>query len=120
MAEGGLGPSNRFLTSCLVKVVPCGIVSLFRIAMVSFSNFGSSTNEGAGKVREAVAYLHKNHPDLIVDGEIQADFALNQEMLEKKFPFSKFILFKKSMIPDISEIPIFSIKTFLMMSNIVF
>ena len=59
------------------------------IAMVSFSNFGSSTNEGAGKVREAVAYLHKNHPDLIVDGEIQADFALNQEMLEKKFPFSK-------------------------------
>ena len=59
------------------------------IAMVSFSNFGSSTNEGAGKVREAVAYLHKNHPDLIVDGEIQADFALNQDMLEKKFPFSK-------------------------------
>ena len=59
------------------------------IAMVSFSNFGSSTNEGAGKVREAVAYLHKNHPDLVVDGEIQADFALNQEMLEKKFPFSK-------------------------------
>jgi malate dehydrogenase (oxaloacetate-decarboxylating)(NADP+) len=59
------------------------------IAMVSFSNFGSSTNEGAVKVREAVAYLHKNHPDLIVDGEIQADFALNQEMLEKKFPFSK-------------------------------
>jgi malate dehydrogenase (oxaloacetate-decarboxylating)(NADP+) len=59
------------------------------IAMVSFSNFGSSANEGAAKVREAVAYLHKNHPDLIVDGEIQADFALNQEMLEKKFPFSK-------------------------------
>ncbi|MEY2671287.1 MAG: hypothetical protein RLZZ577_1603 [Bacteroidota bacterium] len=59
------------------------------IAMVSFSNFGSSSNEGAGKVREAVAYLHKNHPDLIVDGEIQADFALNQDMLEKKFPFSK-------------------------------
>jgi malate dehydrogenase (oxaloacetate-decarboxylating)(NADP+) len=59
------------------------------IAMVSFSNFGSSTNEGAAKVREAVAYLHKNHPDLVVDGEIQADFALNQEMLEKKFPFSK-------------------------------
>ena len=59
------------------------------IAMVSFSNFGSSTSESAAKVRQAVAYLHKNHPDLIVDGEIQADFALNQEMLEKKFPFSK-------------------------------
>ena len=59
------------------------------IAMISFSNFGSSTNEGASKVREAVAYLHKNHPDMIVDGEIQADFALNQEMLKAKFPFSK-------------------------------
>jgi malate dehydrogenase (oxaloacetate-decarboxylating)(NADP+) len=59
------------------------------IAMVSFSNFGSSSHAGAVKVREAVAYLHKNHPDLIVDGEIQADFALNQDMLERKFPFSK-------------------------------
>ncbi|MDI9255810.1 NADP-dependent malic enzyme [Flavobacterium sedimenticola] len=59
------------------------------IAMVSFSNFGSSSYESATKVREAVAYLHKYYPDLIVDGEIQTDFALNQEMLEKKFPFSK-------------------------------
>lgn len=59
------------------------------IAMVSFSNFGSSTSESASKVREAVAYLHKNHPELIVDGEIQADFALNPEMLQEKFPFSK-------------------------------
>jgi malate dehydrogenase (oxaloacetate-decarboxylating)(NADP+) len=59
------------------------------IAMVSFSNFGSSTNENAAKVREAVSYLHKNHPDLIIDGEIQADFALNPEMLKAKFPFSK-------------------------------
>ncbi len=59
------------------------------IAMVSFSNFGSSTNESASKVREAVAYLHKYYPDMIVDGEIQADFALNSEMLKHKFPFSK-------------------------------
>ena len=59
------------------------------IAMISFSNFGSSTNEGATKVGEAVAYLHKNHPDMIVDGEIQADFALNPVMLKEKFPFSK-------------------------------
>ena len=59
------------------------------IAMVSYSNFGSSNNEGAGKVREAVAYLHKYYPDLIVDGEIQTDFALNSEMLKNKFPFSK-------------------------------
>ncbi|MDN3674835.1 NADP-dependent malic enzyme [Flavobacterium branchiarum] len=59
------------------------------IAMVSYSNFGSSTNPGAAKVREAVAYLHKNHPELVIDGEIQADFALNPELLQEKFPFSK-------------------------------
>lgn len=59
------------------------------IAMVSYSNFGSSTHENASKIRDAVAYLHENHPDLIVDGDIQADFALNPEMLTEKFPFSK-------------------------------
>ena len=59
------------------------------IAMVSYSNFGSSTHADASKVRDAVAYLHENHPDLIVDGEIQADFALNPELLSAKFPFSK-------------------------------
>jgi malate dehydrogenase (oxaloacetate-decarboxylating)(NADP+) len=59
------------------------------LAMVSFSNFGSSSAPSTVKVREAVAFLHKNHPDLIVDGEIQADFALNPEMLKDKFPFSK-------------------------------
>ena len=59
------------------------------IAMVSFSNFGSSAHESASKVRESVAYLHKYYPDLIVDGEIQADFALNADMLKGKFPFSK-------------------------------
>ncbi len=59
------------------------------IAMISFSNFGSSTNESASKVREAVNYLHEHHPDMVIDGEIQADFALNPEMLKAKFPFSK-------------------------------
>ena len=59
------------------------------IGMVSFSNFGSSSDTSASKVREAVAYLHNYYPDLIVDGEIQADFALNPEMLKAKFPFSK-------------------------------
>ena len=59
------------------------------IAMVSFSNFGSSSSPRSAKVREAVAYLHEHHPDLIIDGEVQADFALNPEMLKEKFPFSK-------------------------------
>ncbi|MFN3908816.1 MAG: NADP-dependent malic enzyme [Flavobacterium sp.] len=59
------------------------------IAMVSYSNFGSSTIQNAKKVSEAVEILHKIQPDLIVDGEIQADFALNPELLKDKFPFSK-------------------------------
>lgn len=59
------------------------------LAMVSFSNFGSSADPSAFKVRQAVDFLHKNYPDIVVDGEIQADFALNPEMLNKKFPFSK-------------------------------
>ena len=61
------------------------------IAMVSFSNFGSSANHNSSKIREAVAYLHKYYPDLIVDGEIQTDFALNSELLKSKFPFSKLV-----------------------------
>lgn len=59
------------------------------IAMLSYSNFGSSRNERALKVKEAVAYLHRFYPDMIVDGEMQTDFALNKELLQKKFPFSK-------------------------------
>ncbi|WP_417350823.1 NADP-dependent malic enzyme [Flavobacterium alkalisoli] len=59
------------------------------LAMVSFSNFGSSPDPEAVKVRQAVDILHRDYPDLIVDGEIQADFALNPEMLKDKFPFSK-------------------------------
>ena len=59
------------------------------IAMVSYSNFGSSPNQSATTVREAVAYLHKYYPNMIVDGEIQADFALNPEMIKTRFPFSK-------------------------------
>lgn len=59
------------------------------IAMVSYANFGSSKDPRAKKVKDAVAYLHRFYPDLVVDGELQSDFALNKEMLQKKFPFSK-------------------------------
>lgn len=59
------------------------------VAMVSFSNFGSANQPSSNKVSEAVTYLHKNHPKLIVDGEIQTDFALNSDMITSKFPFSK-------------------------------
>lgn len=59
------------------------------IAMVSYSNFGSSTHPMVLKVNEAVKYLHRNFPDLNVDGPVQSDFALNKEMLQDKFSFSK-------------------------------
>ena len=59
------------------------------IAMISYANFGSSKDPRARKVKDAVSYLHRFHPELNVDGELQTDFALNREMLENKFPFSK-------------------------------
>ncbi|MDG1064510.1 MAG: NADP-dependent malic enzyme [Flavobacteriaceae bacterium] len=59
------------------------------IAMISYANFGSSDDPHAAKVRQAVALLHESNPDMIVDGELQVDFALNSEMLKSKFPFSK-------------------------------
>jgi malate dehydrogenase (oxaloacetate-decarboxylating)(NADP+) len=63
------------------------------IAMVSYSNFGSiPLNEhttGPEIVRQAVKYLHSNYPDLLVDGEIQANFALNKELRQSKFPLCK-------------------------------
>jgi allosteric NADP-dependent malic enzyme (EC 1.1.1.40) len=59
------------------------------IAMISFSNFGSSKHPEAKKVGEAVKLLHRMSPETIVDGEMQTDFALNPQMLKEKFPFSK-------------------------------
>jgi malate dehydrogenase (oxaloacetate-decarboxylating)(NADP+) len=63
------------------------------IAMLSYSNFGSikpgEHTLGPEKVRQTTSYLHQNYPDLLVDGEIQANFALNREMRTSKFPFSK-------------------------------
>ncbi len=59
------------------------------IAMISYANFGSSKDPHAAKVRQAVSMLHKSNPDMIVDGEVQTDFALNPEMMKSKFPFSK-------------------------------
>jgi len=59
------------------------------IAMISFANFGSSHSPRASKVGEAVKLLHESNPELLVDGELQTDFALNSEMLQRTFPFSK-------------------------------
>lgn len=73
------------MTSRMVKMF--GIEPV--IAMVSFSNFGSSKSENATKVSHAVELLHEHYPHLKVDGELQTDFALNQELRESTFPFNK-------------------------------
>lgn len=62
-----------------------------RIALLSYSNFGSNEGRVPLLVREAVAILHRDHPDLIVDGDVQANVALNKEILEENFPFSKLV-----------------------------
>ncbi len=60
-----------------------------RIALLSYSNFGSNRAESPTKMHEAINILHEKHPDLIVDGEMQANFAFNPELRKKKFPFTK-------------------------------
>ena len=86
-----INPSAEDLTR--ITQMTAGVVKMFGMepvmAMISYSNFGSSKNQTAKKVREAVEYLHKRHPNLVVDGELQTDFALNRELLEETFPFSK-------------------------------
>ena len=60
-----------------------------RIAILSYSNYGSNEGEIPLKTREAVKILHEKHPDIVVDGEMQANFALNQSLLNDNFEFSK-------------------------------
>jgi malate dehydrogenase (oxaloacetate-decarboxylating)(NADP+) len=60
-----------------------------RIALLSYSNFGSAKGKDATKMAEAVRIIHERYPNLIVDGEIQANFALNNDLLLDKFSFSE-------------------------------
>ena len=59
-----------------------------RIALLSYSNFGSNDGVVPDKTREAVRILHQRHPEIRVDGEMQANFAVNSELLGANFPFS--------------------------------
>ncbi|HRU60389.1 MAG: NADP-dependent malic enzyme [Bacteroidota bacterium] len=61
-----------------------------RIALLSFSNFGAHDDPHAKKVRDAVAILHQKYPGMLVDGEMQANFALNPHLLSDNFPFCEF------------------------------
>lgn len=59
-----------------------------RIALLSYSNFGSSPGKDANKMAKAIKLIHEKYPNLTVDGEVQANFALNNELLLDKFDFS--------------------------------
>jgi malate dehydrogenase (oxaloacetate-decarboxylating)(NADP+) len=61
-----------------------------RIALLSYSNFGAHKGQGSpGIVSEAVKILHEKCPDLLVDGEMQANYALNGKLRFKRYPFNK-------------------------------
>ncbi|MBL6871443.1 MAG: NADP-dependent malic enzyme [Flavobacteriales bacterium] len=59
-----------------------------KIALLSYSNFGSNQGGDAIKMREASKVLHEKHPEIVVDGELQANFAVNKELRNDFFPFS--------------------------------
>lgn len=73
--------SNVAKTIRKFKVIP-------RVALLSYSNFGSSPGEDPEKMAKAVRIIHENDPNLIVDGEVQANFALNNDLMNEKFSFS--------------------------------
>ena len=59
------------------------------MAMLSYSNFGSDSEGSPAKVHEAVATLQEEYPDLAIDGEMQAKFALNNQLRDEKYPFTR-------------------------------
>ena len=59
------------------------------MAMLSYSNFGSDKQGSPLKVHDAIDYLHKNYPDMMVDGEMQVNFALDKKLRDDMYPFNK-------------------------------
>ncbi len=59
-----------------------------RVAVLSYSNFGSNDGEVPDKTREAVRILHEQYPEIVVDGEMQANFAMNPTLLKDNYDFS--------------------------------
>lgn len=95
LADTAINPNPTAEELAKIAVMVEKTVKLFGldpvIAMLSYTNFGSAQHASPTKVKEAVKILHDQYPDMVVDGEIQIDFALNNEMLKSKFPFSKLV-----------------------------
>jgi malate dehydrogenase (oxaloacetate-decarboxylating)(NADP+) len=72
-----------------------------RVALVSFSNFGSAPHPLSAKVRRAVELVRARRPELAVDGEMQADVAVTPELIEARYPFSKVKSANVLVFPDL-------------------
>jgi len=59
------------------------------MAMLSYSTFGERSVGSPAMVREAISYLHENNPEILIDGEMQVNIALDRELRHEKYPFSK-------------------------------
>jgi malate dehydrogenase (oxaloacetate-decarboxylating)(NADP+) len=59
------------------------------MAMLSYSNFGADTKGSPARVHDVIRHMHEKHPDIVIDGEMQANFALDKKMRDAKFPFGK-------------------------------
>jgi len=87
--------NNRPSSEALVEIAKLTnqSVKLFTetpvMAMLSYSNFGADVTGSPCTVHEAVETLHKDYPDMLVDGEMQVNFALDKKLRHDKFPFSK-------------------------------
>lgn len=78
-----------------ITLLTANVVNSFnikpRIAMLSYSNFGSSPSPEATTVRNAVARIKASHPELVIDGEIQAGVAFNKDLLQENYPFCDLV-----------------------------
>ena len=59
------------------------------IAMLSYSNFGTDTCGSPASIHKAVEYMQENYPNLPIDGEMQVNFAMNNELRDRKYPFTR-------------------------------
>ena len=74
-----------------------------RVAMLSFSNFGSSQHPISHKVRNAIQIVQNERPDIVIDGEMQADVAVNSQLMSERFPFSKLKNANVLVFPNLSS-----------------
>jgi malate dehydrogenase (oxaloacetate-decarboxylating)(NADP+) len=74
-----------------------------RVAMLSFSNFGSTPHEFSYKVRDAVQIVQQRRPDLVIDGEMQADTAVVDAIIDERFPFSQVKDANVLVFPDLGS-----------------